>query len=405
MLRKILKVLRDFGRAIGDHRHGRTRCRFENIIKIDAAPEFIWQTIWCSGHIDGVMGVDYQIKPLNDAPDHYQASLTVNETCHRRTFRVCEDRDSKAVSANYVSQETESPTAIHPHNFALVLEKSGDSTLLVHVEEVSLCQFWDRIFYPLGTRWVLQLLKTRCEARPREMQQPDTSFAILGIASAAVAFFASWYVSGFSWAVLLIISLMVHEYGHVLAMRIIGMPTSGLYLVPFMGGAILAHSKFRSLLDDAFCALMGPVFSLLPSLLFFAAYCLTGHAVLGASAALFALVNLINLLPMPPFDGGNIARAIFSSLTRLDLRIAGWALLAAGFAVSIYQGLLLFGIGIALIALLLSDLRIDAPEHAPMSKSGMLLIMSAMIFTGAVYCAILYITLKDSGVTQLITVN
>ncbi len=402
---EVLETLRDIGRAVGDHRRGRTRCRIESHVRIEAAREVVWQTIWSSRRAGRLMPVDYRITPLNDAPGQYQASLTVNGRRRQRTFRVNEVRENRAVSASYVSQETEPGTAVCPHGFALVLEESGASTVLTHVEDVSLRRFRDRILYPLKTRALLLLCKARSEARPHNVAQPDAGAALLGIASTAVAFFAFWYVTGFAIALLLIAALATHEFGHVLAMRIMGMPTSGLYVVPFMGGAVLSRSKFRNQLDNAFCALMGPGFGLLPSVLFFAAYCLTGHAVLGAAAALFALVNLLILLPVPHFDGGTLVKAIFHSLSGEDLRRGGWALFAAGFAISIYQGMPLFGIAIALIAFVLSDLGIAFPEHAPMSKSATVLILSAMIITVTVYCAILYCTLKDSGVAELIAVR
>lgn len=45
MPREILSTLRDFARAISDYRRGRTRCRFQNTIEINARPEIIWQAI------------------------------------------------------------------------------------------------------------------------------------------------------------------------------------------------------------------------------------------------------------------------------------------------------------------------------------------------------------------------
>ncbi|MGI9387731.1 MAG: hypothetical protein ACR2OX_09900 [Methyloligellaceae bacterium] len=405
MLNGITAALRIILCALSDHFRGRKRCRFQNVIKINAAPELIWQTIWSSGRFDGVMPVDYQISPLDSEPDHYQASLTINDICHKRTFRVGDDWQSKAISAEYVPQETDNPTAVEPHNFALVLENMGNETRVMHVEEVSVRRLWDRIFYPIATRWVLELLKCRCEAGSAKLSPSGAGARIWGIFFAVAAFLTYWYIANFSWAILLITALAIHEYGHVLAMRIIGLPTSGFYALPFIGASDLPRSKPTHLRDTAFCALMGPGFSLVPSLLLFAVYIATGHAVPGAAAALFTFVNLLNLLPIPLFDGGTITRSIFRSLTSRDFRVLSWILLVIGLALSLYEGLLIFGVCLALMSYLIADLPTQAPEHTRMSKSDMFSIISAMIFIGALYGAILYVTLRDSGVTAHLALN
>ena len=52
----------------------------------------------------------------------------------------------------------------------------------------------------------------------------------------------------FSWqfSMVLIITLVFHEYGHLWAMKRFGMRTKGIYLIPFVGGAAVSEEAFRS---------------------------------------------------------------------------------------------------------------------------------------------------------------
>ncbi|MCH1932502.1 site-2 protease family protein, partial [Shewanella sp. A25] len=54
------------------------------------------------------------------------------------------------------------------------------------------------------------------------------------LAGASVAAY-SWLFS-FEFAIALILCLVIHEYGHIRAMKRFGLQTKGIYLIPFLGG-------------------------------------------------------------------------------------------------------------------------------------------------------------------------
>lgn len=120
----------------------------------------------------------------------------------------------------------------------------------------------------------------------------------------------------FSWefAFVIIVSLIVHELGHVLAMRTVGIPTKGFYLIPFVGGAAVPERAFHSRHEEHFVALAGPLFGLAQAVLCYGIFLATDHALAGAVAAWVALFNLLNLLPIPPLDGGRIIKSISFSI-------------------------------------------------------------------------------------------
>ncbi len=128
------------------------------------------------------------------------------------------------------------------------------------------------------------------------------------LAGASLAAY-SWLFS-FQFAIALIACLMVHEYGHIRAMKYFGMKTKGIYIIPFLGGLALSDDKINTRWQDVTISIMGPVFGLLLSLVLMLVYWITGNIFFAGLANFNALINLINLLPILPLDGGHILKSI-----------------------------------------------------------------------------------------------
>jgi Zn-dependent protease len=153
----------------------------------------------------------------------------------------------------------------------------------------------------------------------------------------ALASFAA-YTFLFTWqfAVIIVGMLVIHEYGHLRCMKHYGMRTRGIYLIPLLGAAAVAGDNFPSRRAEATIALAGPltgaVLAAGTGLLYFA----TRNGAFAAAAAWMALINLFNLLPVVPLDGGRVVKSITCSIgsrTGLVAVIAGM-LLAAVLAVT-----------------------------------------------------------------------
>src|SRR5580704_14723306 len=148
---------------------------------------------------------------------------------------------------------------------------------------------------------------------------------LLALASfAAYAFLFTW-----QFAVIILGMLVIHEYGHLRCMKHYGMRTRGIYLIPLLGAAAVAEDNFPSRRAEATIALAGPLTGALlaagTGLLYFA----TRNGTFAAAAAWIALVNLFNLLPVVPLDGGRVAKSITCSIgsrTGLVAVIAGMLL-------------------------------------------------------------------------------
>lgn len=123
------------------------------------------------------------------------------------------------------------------------------------------------------------------------------------------------YVLVFGWqfALVLVVVLVVHELGHYFAFRSYGLPARLPVLVPFLGAFTIGQPP-DDLEHDAYIALAGPLTGLLLAsaaasigLQFHDAFWL-------AIASVSAFLNLFNMVPMPPFDGGRIIAAIWPPL-------------------------------------------------------------------------------------------
>lgn len=116
----------------------------------------------------------------------------------------------------------------------------------------------------------------------------------------------------FDWqqAVALVTVLLVHELGHALAMRAFGYGDMSMFFLPFLGAMVTGSPKDMAAWKQAVMLLAGPV----PGLLAGAGLLLYGPAAPGtgssfdwqALAAMAIAVNLFNLLPITPLDGGRL---------------------------------------------------------------------------------------------------
>jgi Zn-dependent protease len=141
---------------------------------------------------------------------------------------------------------------------------------------------------------------------------------------------AATYSLLFSWkfALAIMVQLFVHEYGHVHAMRRTGMKVRGMYFVPFLGALAVTEDAFTSRRQQAYVALSGPLWGSLLALAPAALWWWSRDPVWAMVAAWWALINLFNLLPIAPLDGGRVMQAFACSYSSG----LGFALSALGLA-------------------------------------------------------------------------
>lgn len=110
-------------------------------------------------------------------------------------------------------------------------------------------------------------------------------------------------VFGWPFAVGIVLLIFIHECGHALAAWRCGIPVKGMVFIPFMGAAVATRGG-RSSTEDAFIGIMGPAVGTLACLACVPLYFVTRNPFFLALASWGFWVNLFNLAPMAPLDGG-----------------------------------------------------------------------------------------------------
>ncbi|WP_436323727.1 site-2 protease family protein [Vibrio cidicii] len=169
------------------------------------------------------------------------------------------------------------------------------------------------------------------------------SAKLIKVALASMSLAAYSWLFSFQFALALIACLVIHEYGHVRAMKYFGMKTKGFYLIPFFGGMALSDEKINTRWQNVVISIMGPFFGLILSVLLTLIYWLTGEMFFAALAVFNALLNLFNLLPILPLDGGHVLKSITFSMNSWVGLAGGVLTAAAGVYLSYTFGLTLFG--------------------------------------------------------------
>jgi Zn-dependent protease len=185
----------------------------------------------------------------------------------------------------------------------------------------------------------------------------------------------AYWVAGAVGAVLLFLSLLVHELGHALVARDEGIGVRSMALT-LLGGVTRLESSPTTARSELRVAGIGPLASLACGVaLLSGAYTLPGGGLPGLSGRVLAWVGVVNILlaifnlvPASPLDGGKVLSALIWMRTGSQVKAMRWAA-AAGVA----AGVALMGFGIW-------DLRRDGSG----GQGILLLIVGAFILLSAV---------------------
>lgn len=156
------------------------------------------------------------------------------------------------------------------------------------------------LFIKIGSKVVPQGLKMMVKT-----VKPLYAGASVGI----YAIFFKW-----EFAFILVLILVVHELGHVWAMYRAGMRIRGVYLIPFFGAATVTDDIWPSWETLAKVNLAGPLWGTYMTGACLLIYMFFPSPFWITAAVWSALLNVLNLLPIQPLDGGRVLSAIAYSL-------------------------------------------------------------------------------------------
>jgi Zn-dependent protease len=172
-------------------------------------------------------------------------------------------------------------------------------------------------------------------------------FLLLGLTKASTfvsmfAFFAVyWNIYGWPLALGLVVSIYIHEMGHVAMLRRLGIAAGAPLFIPGVGALVMLKQHVDDPITDAKIGLAGPVWGLGAALASLGVYAVTDKPIWLAIAHLTGFLNLFNLIPVWQLDGSRG----FHALSRMER----WIVVAT-IALAVYvtgQRLLLIVGGVA----------------------------------------------------------
>ncbi|MGJ7919111.1 site-2 protease family protein [Neobacillus sp. LXY-4] len=147
-------------------------------------------------------------------------------------------------------------------------------------------------------------------------------FKFTTVITLLVSFIAYGLTYGWKFGIALIYILMLHEMGHVWAMKRLEIPTYATLFIPFIGALARGKEQAKNAYDDAYISYMGPAFGLLSIIPAILLYALTENDFWMMVIFFVAVTNLFNLIPIPPFDGGHIVKAINFKIVMIGFAFA-----------------------------------------------------------------------------------
>ena len=146
----------------------------------------------------------------------------------------------------------------------------------------------------------------------------------------------AWLIS-WKFALVIMISLLIHEFGHGWALKRHGCGIRGFYFVPFLGLVVAPLEPWKTRWSETVIALMGPAWGFALGLVCLSLYFLTGEPLFAGLAMFNGYLNLFNLMPVNPVDGGRVAKSLAFSISPQ----AGLIVLVAGLCLTAWLGLYL----------------------------------------------------------------
>ena len=164
---------------------------------------------------------------------------------------------------------------------------------------------WRRALGPIGAGLLFLVTKGKAVLLLLPKLKLLTTSATMLVSIAAYTLIWSWrFALGF------VLLLLVHELGHVLQLRREGIKAGAPLFIPFLGAVVGMKELPKDAAAEARVGLAGPVLGTLGCLVPLGLWLATGNELFQALAFTGFFLNLFNLLPVLPLDGGRAVAAL-----------------------------------------------------------------------------------------------
>src|SRR6267154_567494 len=220
-------------------------------------------------------------------------------------------------------------------------------------------------------KFALMFVLTKAKLLLFGLTKASTFFSMLLSAS------LYWTMWGWKFAVGVVLSIYIHEMGHVQALQRYGIKATAPMFIPGFGAVIRLKQYPADAREDARVGLAGPLWGLGAAVAAYIVYRATGSGIWGAIAHFGAWVNLFNLLPVWQLDGGRGFRALTRTQRWIAAALIGSMWLLTG------EGLLVL-LGLAAAASASFADSADQPDPTILMQYGLLVIVLSLLTWSAV---------------------
>lgn len=356
LINELLRIPFDIVRGTAQRRYS---CAFD----IQAPKDVTWSV--ASAHkitLEGFPPFAIDTEPDPNRPGVFTGFVRSASKNYAFAYRVLEERLGEAMTLEILSAESDRIFQLG-ENYKCAVGVSGDGAKsnLIASYDITHTHFRTRISMPLGLVQSGARLKRTAEVRAGTWLPTSNSQIKNALITGALTFASFFAMFGPSAAAILIVLILIHELGHVIAMRWAGIPVKGIYFVPFFGGVAIGEGAAKTEAVHGLVALMGPGFSILTTALF-CAFAAQGNDPFPRQLAIMsALLNGFNLLPVLPLDGGHVMQSLLSRFGDGVARAFRFGALIAGCALAFWiNDVVLLGLFIVLAPAVISRREIIA---------------------------------------------
>jgi len=186
---------------------------------------------------------------------------------------------------------------------------------------------WRKLKKALGPFAVVLVLLAKFGAKVKFLILPILKFFPLLLKTGGSMLVTMWFYAlslGWQFAVGFVLLILVHECGHLLAAKRIGLKVGAPVFIPFMGAFIALKEAPRNAWIEAQVGIGGPLLGTLGAAVCDGVYLVTGNPLFRVLAYTGFFLNLFNLAPVGFLDGGRIATALSPWLWLIGIGVVGF---------------------------------------------------------------------------------
>ena len=391
ILSHIWFLLKEMLRIPLDVLSGTSHRHYQFMSDIKAGKSLTWSIASANKiKLEGAAKLEIDTEPDANRPGVFTGFCRTQAKAYAFAYRVLDERPGEAMTLQVIEDESDKIFRYGDgYTCSVVVAGNDASSTIVTTYDLTHFRFGTRVSLPIALLLANGRIKRTAEVRAGTWDNSPKSRIKNAIITGALTFASFFVMFGASSAAALLGLILIHEFGHVIAMRWLGIPVRGIYFVPFFGGVAVGDGTAKSKAARGLVALMGPAFSILTTALLLWLPTENGIVLPRQLAMMSALLNGFNLLPLLPLDGGQVAQSLLSRFGAATMR--GFRILTGftGCALALWIGDFVL---LAVFAILLPSMMArgePATQLPALSRLETVLLASAYVATIVYYGAVI----------------